>query len=216
MTPTLPAGPTSGQVADPGEVESAEASACSPGSGFTPDEDLAPAGHKGPWQPETIRDVEWCLERLGDSEAERAEIDAQAKAAIEAIEKRRDAITNRLERRAEWFDHLLEEWARSHRDEIVKVKRKSRELLGGTIGFRSKAEKVVILDEAAVIAWAEQHHLEFLDMRPKLDKRALSAFVLSTGEVPPGCDVEVANEAVHITPNPLPTVTTPKAPKEIE
>jgi phage host-nuclease inhibitor protein Gam len=175
-----------------------------------PSDDLAPEGHAGPWQPQTIRDVEWCLERVGEAEADRLEILAQMDAARDAILKRGTAIIDKAECRAEWFRSLAESYAAAHRDEFVRGKSKSRELLSGTVGFRASAEKVVVVDEAAAIAWASESHLELLDLKPRLDKRALSKFVLGSGEIPPGCDVTPATEAVYVKTNPLPTLDSKK------
>jgi phage host-nuclease inhibitor protein Gam len=177
-------------------------------------EDLAPEGHAGPWTPATIRDLEWCLERIGEAEAEAAEIDAQANAAIEAIEKRRSEIVGKSTRRADWFRALATTYAQTHRDEIVRGKVKSRELLGGTVGFRASGEKVTVTDPAAVIAWAQEKHLDLLDLKPKIDKRALDRFVLSTGEIPPGVDVVPATETVYVKASPLPTLES-KTTKEL-
>jgi phage host-nuclease inhibitor protein Gam len=150
--------------------------------------------------------LEWCLERIGEAEAERDEMLAHMDAAMEAIKKRGISILDKAERRADWFRALATAYAQTHRDEIVRGKVKSRELLCGTVGFRASGEKVTVVDAAAVIAWAQEKHLDLLDLKPKVDKRALDRFVLSTGEIPPGVDVVPATETVYVKASPLPTL----------
>jgi phage host-nuclease inhibitor protein Gam len=171
-------------------------------------EELAPEGQGRAWTPPDIRAVEWCLEQIGQAEAERAEIRAQMDAACAVIEKRGTSIIDKSERRAEWFLSLVETYAKTHRDEFVRGKLKSRELLGGTVGFRSSGEKVAVTDPGSVIAWAQEKHLDLLDLKPKIDKKALDRFVLTTGEIPPGVDVTPATETIHIKTNPLPQLDT--------
>jgi phage host-nuclease inhibitor protein Gam len=153
-------------------------------------EELAPEGQGRAWTPPDIRAVEWCLEQIGQAESERAEIRAQMDAACAVIEKRGTSIIDKSERRA------------------VRGKLKSRELLGGTVGFRSSGEKVAVTDPGSVIAWAQEKHLDLLDLKPKIDKKALDRFVLTTGEIPPGVDVTPATETIHIKTNPLPQLDT--------
>lgn len=160
--------------------------------------------------PADLPGAERLLSLLADDEAEADAIDASAQAAIDAIAKRRDSIKAKAEKRAAWVRVLLEEYAKTHRSEIVRGGKKSRELLAGTIGFRSSGEKVVVTDLAAVLAWAQDKHMELLDLAPKLDKKALDRLVLSTGEIPPGVDVTPASETIHIKTHPLPTFNASK------
>lgn len=171
------------------------------------DDDLAPAGHSGPWTPTTIRDVEWCLEKAGEAESDLAEVQAQLDAAVKALHSRAMAITEKANRRAIWFRGLVEAWAVANRGEVVRGKAKSRELLGGTIAFRASAEKVVVTDEAAFLAWAQPDHLDLLRFpEPEIDKKKLDLFVKTTGEIPVGVDVKPASETVAVKVNPLPTL----------
>lgn len=202
-------------VSDPEQAQTAPVSAPdAPVSGGFTDDDLAPAGHVGPWTPTTVRDVEWCLERAGEAEADLAEVQAQLDAAVKALHARAMAITEKANRRALWFRGLVEAWAVANRGEVVRGKAKSRELLGGTIAFRASAEKVVVTDEAAFLAWAQPDHLDLLRFpEPEIDKKKLDALVKGTGEVPPGVDVKPATETVTVKVNPLPMLGAAK--KEI-
>lgn len=170
-------------------------------------EDFSPAGHVGPWLPSSIRDVEWCLERVGEAESDMAEVQAQLDAAIKALHARALSITEKANKRALWFRGLVETWAVANRGEVVRGKTKSRELLGGSIAFRATAEKVVVTDAPALLAWAQPDHLDLLRFpEPQIDKKALDALVKGTGELPPGVDVLPATETVTVKTNPLPTL----------
>lgn len=179
------------------------------------DGDLSPRADGLPWQPETLADVEWSLARLGEAEADVDAIHRQAQAAISAIEARRDEIAGKHERRAAWFRSLVSAWAETHRGEVVRGNRKTREFLSGSVSFRAAQERVIVLDPEAFIAWAQANHMELLTIEPRIDKKALSAFVKTTGEVPVGIDVEPATEGVTIKANPLPTLPAAATPKEI-
>jgi phage host-nuclease inhibitor protein Gam len=153
-----------------------------------------------------LSSVEHHLARVGDEEADIARLDAAAAAAITAITKRHEFLVRKTQVRAAYRRTLIEEWVRSHRDEIVKGKRKTRDFLTGSISIRTNPEKVVVNDPEATLAWAQDKHLELVNPKPTLDKKALDKLVLGTGEIPPGVDVNPATETILIKPHPLPTI----------
>jgi len=159
------------------------------------------------WIPTTIRDIEYALGVIGAVEAEVAEFTAQAEAARAVIASRESAFLYKAHNRMEYLRVAVLDWAKANRDQVVRGKLKSRELLSGTISFRSTGERVVVTDADALIAWAQEKHLDLLDYKPRIDKKALDAFVLTTGEVPPGVDVTAPIETVTLKTNPLPTLT---------
>ena len=173
-------------------------------------ESMAPEGHEGPWQPKTLADVEWALERIGEAEDDSDQITRQAEAAFAVIEARLQAIRQKHERKAQWFRSLVEAWAVEHRGEVVRGKAKSRDFLAGSVGFRAKAEAVKVTDEAALLEWAGANHRDLVRMKMEVDKKALASFVKSTGEIPPGVDVEPATETVVVKTSPLPTLAAGK------
>jgi phage host-nuclease inhibitor protein Gam len=183
-----------------------------PGAEQSFDADLVPEGRAVSWFPRTLADVEWALERLGEASANLAEIERQRKAAHDAIDTRADLIARKPERRAEWFDSLVVTWAKEHRDEVVRGKSKSRELLAGTVAFRAKGEKVVVTDEAAFIEWALKESPGLVRTKYEPDMKALTAFVKAFGEIPVGVDVQAATETITVTAHPLPTLTEKVSP----
>lgn len=58
----------------------------------------------------------------------------------------------------------------------------------GTIYTTTRQQ--VRIDEAATLAWAEEHGRNFILLEPTLDKDGLKRHVLATGEVLPGVEVE--------------------------
>jgi hypothetical protein len=176
------------------------------------DADLAPEGHVGPWMPKTIRDVEWTLARISEAEEDMAEVGAQLDAAITTLKQRGALLTEKAERRAAWFRSLAETWAREHRSEVVRGKAKSREMLSGSIGFRAKAEKLVVVDKEKLAAWLEAQPIESGLYRVKFEPvmAELQALLKSTGEMPPGTDLEPATETIQIKTIALPALTAGK------
>jgi phage host-nuclease inhibitor protein Gam len=204
---------TQNQAPGIGPVAAEGAASCSGAVSSVQDSDLAPEGHAGPWQPTTIRDVEWALERIGEAEADIGEVQAQLAAAVAALNARAMTITERSNRRALWFRGLVEGWAAQHRDEVVRGKVKSRELLGGTIAFRAKGEKLEVRDRPALVAWLETQDPTLGLARVKLEPemKAIQEAFRATGVIPPGCEHVPATETITVTAEPLPSLeATPK------
>lgn len=160
-----------------------------------------------PYWPRTASDVEKALQWMGEAETEITAIQAQEKAAHEAIHARALAITAKATARFNGLRQRIEEWAKANREAVVHGKVKSRDFLAGTVGFRATQEKVVVIDEAAVLAWAQPDHLDLLRFpEPEIDKKKLDKFVLTTGEIPIGAEVKPAGETVTVKATPLPTL----------
>lgn len=101
--------------------------------------------------------------------------------------------------REAWLHHMLAAVA----PYVPRFGKKSRDLPHGTIGWRKKAERIVIEDPAAVVAWAKEHGLTHL---LKTDESLPHAAVESEWKrgralipdyIPPGCKVVEAEEAFH-------------------
>ena len=155
--------------------------------------------------PTDLAGAERLLVELGEVEAEIAAIEASAAAFIDPIAKRRDALKAAAQRRANFKRLGLEEYAKLHRSDIVRGGKKSRDLIAGTIGFRSKSERLVVVDRPALIAWLETQpdpSLYRVKVEPEMAK--LQALFRTTGVLPPGCDMEPESETVHIETFALP------------
>ena len=78
-------------------------------------------------------------------------------------------------------------------------RRKSVSLPAGVAGFRKEGAKVVVDDEAAVIAWAKVHQPSLVTVVEKLSKSSLNEHVETTGELPDaGAHVEPEHERFFV------------------
>jgi phage host-nuclease inhibitor protein Gam len=154
----------------------------------------------GAWSISDLGSADWALARLSECEAEAAEIDRQADAAIERIRKRADALKEKAARGEAFFRAKLLLFAETHRDVLLTGKKKSRELVHGRIGWRKKGERLVVQDREALLSWLAAQPVESGLYRVKIEPemRALSERLKGCGEVPPGCEVEPETETVEI------------------
>jgi hypothetical protein len=89
------------------------------------------------------------------------------------------------------FGRQLEAWVRS---EVVKFqgRRKSITLPAGIAGFRRSPSKLVIDDDAVVMAWAREHCPHAIAVTEKLVKAIIDRYVNETGHAP--------DSGIHIEP----------------
>lgn len=154
----------------------------------------------GSWMPSSIRDLEWALECVAESEEEIAQVDAQLADVIKRATARADKLKAMAQRRAHYFSGRVAEYAEAHRSELLTGTKKSRELIAGRIGWRKKGGRIRVEDKAALAAWLETQPVERGLARVKLepDMAALQANCKETGEVPPGCTFEEERDEVYV------------------
>jgi phage host-nuclease inhibitor protein Gam len=156
---------------------------------------------RGAWQIETLQSADWALARMAECEAEAAEIDRQAKAAIERVKARAEELKAKSARGAGFFRFKLLAYAERHRTAILGTgKKKSRDFMHGRISWRAKPERIVVEDPGALEAWLLAQPPEEGLYRVKLEPemRALQERFKETGEIPPGCDYEHEHEDIKI------------------
>lgn len=108
------------------------------------------------WYPSTDQEAEWALRKLREIEDRAAEIKAKLVAWVEPIETWYETETARLAPAREFFTSRLETYALARRAEDPKAGKTTR-LPSGQIATKASGggdPKVVVVDEAAVIAWA--------------------------------------------------------------
>lgn len=96
------------------------------------------------------------------------------------------------------YGRQLEQWAK---DEIAKFngRRKSLALPAATVGFRTNGPKIVVDDEAVVLAWARSNLPSAVVTVEKLAKSVVNEHAERTGELPDGgVHVEPAAEKFYI------------------
>src|SRR5688500_19003890 len=125
----------------------------------------------------------------------------EAEAHIRRVKEQSDREIRRTER--EWqflvmrYGPDLERWARAELGKH-KGRRKSLLLLSGTVGFRRLAEKLVVDDDAAVLAWARRHCRKAVVVTERVSKTLLNEHIGSTGELPGGTHVEPPCERFYV------------------
>lgn len=145
--------------------------------------------------------ADWAMRRKAECEVELDEIRGQFEAAVATLVARRDKIIARAERGAVYFTGLLTEYAQAHRADLVRGTRKSADLMHGRIAYRSTPERLKVADKDALAAWLATQPVERGLYRVKLEPemRELGDLFKTTGEIPPGCEVEVSRESITIT-----------------
>lgn len=165
-------------------------------------DDFDPAVRDG-WQIEGLSSLEWALERMGELAAEIAENNALKLQWIARIEARVAALNRTAQRGVAFFERAVEFYARTHREDLLRGgKKKSRTLPSGVVGWRSKAQRLEVVDQDAYLAWAREQPIESGLVRIKLEPamKPLQALFATTGEIPPGCEVREAEESLYVEP----------------
>jgi phage host-nuclease inhibitor protein Gam len=152
------------------------------------------------WRIPDLAAADWALRRLAECEEEAAEVDRQAAAAIEAIRARAEELKTRSERGASYFRFQLTLFAETKRADLLAGKKKSRDFVHGRLGFRSSPERLRVADPEALEGWLLAQPVEAGLYRMKIapEMRALNDLLKTSGEVPPGCEVEASRETITI------------------
>lgn len=153
------------------------------------------------WHIPDLGALDWALSRVADLEREQAENLELERAAIERIRLRTLRLNESAARGVAFFGGRIREYAELHRAELLGGgKKKSRKLLHGTVGWRSKGGGLSVTDAEALLAWARAQPVEAEVLRIKEDPalKAIKALFEATGEVPDGCDVEPETEEFNL------------------
>jgi len=169
------------------------------------------------WRIEDRPTLEWAMGILANGEREAEAIRSACAEARRRIDAREIALLTRNVRATEWIRAAVTDYARAHRKDLL-VKGKTAHLVHGEIAYRAQPEKVEIQDAAAALAWCQSQPAEagFVRLKPEIDKKALSAHVLSTGEIPPGCQIVPPTETITLSPEQPEAISIPAPTKEIE
>jgi hypothetical protein len=96
------------------------------------------------------------------------------------------------------FSRELEEWARVELAKPEHRKRKVINLPGGTIGFRRTVPRLVIQDEAKLLAWCKQHLPAAVKTVESIVKTPLNEHVAATGEIANGAELTGGGETFYV------------------
>ncbi len=138
-----------------------------------------------PFVPDTAEKVDWVLGRIADHRTRAARIRENAELMAKDADREAEGLL--------WqFGLALQAFAR----EQLTGKKKSLRLFHGVIGYRTKPAGVTVGNEAEAIAWAKQNLP--LAVTERLDKKALTEALLSTGEAVDFATMQQAEEVFYI------------------
>lgn len=167
-----------------------------------PLEDYSPdaIAHDGNWRPVTIRDVEWALECVAESEAEIASIDAQLADVVKRAEARATKLKAMAERRASYFRGRVAEFAEANRGDLLVGTKKSRDFIAGRISWRKSGGRLRVTDKKELEAWLLTQPVEAGLFRMKIEPemRAIQEAAKRDGLVPPGTEFEPEHDTIHV------------------
>lgn len=146
----------------------------------------APDVNPGAFVPTDARGVEWVLGKIADRRARAARIRENAERMARAEEREAEAL--------EWhyggaLQHFLQ-------GQIEGGKRKSVRLFHGVLGYRTKPAGVQVTDPAALLAWAKANFPAAVT--EALDRKALAARLLDTGQAADGARLMPSEEIFYI------------------
>lgn len=146
----------------------------------------APASVPEAFCPADAPGVDWVLRKVAAARAEAALIRENAERMARACERDADTL--------EWkYGAAIQTWARA---EIGDGKKKSIRLFHGVVGFRTRPACVSIADPAAALAHAKAFLPEAVT--ETLDKKALTARLLETGEALPWASFQPAEDVFYM------------------
>lgn len=169
------------------------------------------------WKIDGRDSLEWAMGALAEDAEEIRRIRAAASEAVARVEARAAELVRKVERRGAFLNGKIEEYARSHRKDLLTGKAKTVGLIHGEITFRSSSEKVEVEDSASALAWCQAQPVEadLVRVKYEINKKALDAHVKATGEIPPGCVVHPPTETILIKPEQPETLSVAPSRKEL-
>jgi phage host-nuclease inhibitor protein Gam len=153
------------------------------------------------WHVGNLSDADWALRRMASLQRQIKENDALLEANVARLQLRHAKMNEALARGLAFFAAKVEEYATLHRAELLGGgKRKSRKLLHGSIGWRKTGGGFKMNDKEALLAWAQKQPVELNLVRIKEEPAwdRIKEDLRSTGELPPGVDVEPEGETFKI------------------
>lgn len=165
---------------------------------YVDDED--PNVRTGPWAIENIGTLDWALGRIAAKKAERSHIEAQRDDAITRIKGRADSIIASINHGIGFLEAHAARFATANRELLLGgTGKKSRVFLHGTIGWRKRAGRLVVVDEVALGTWLrQQDNLSLFRIKVEPSMKELQENYAANGAVPPGMEYVLDQEKLHI------------------
>jgi phage host-nuclease inhibitor protein Gam len=152
------------------------------------------------WRIGELTEADWAFQRMLELEAQIAAVDLQAQAAIARVEKRAAELKEKAARGVEFFRAHLEEYGEREKRSLLVGKKKSRDLIHGTIAWRKKGGKLRWVDEAATLEWAKSRPVEqgLFRVSYSLEKKAIQDATRAENIIPPGTELEPEMDEIQI------------------
>lgn len=154
------------------------------------------------WRIEGRDTLEWAMGRLAEDAEEIRRINAEVDKAIARVKARGDELRAKVQKRGAFLNAKVEEYARTHRKELLTGKSKTAALIHGEIAYRTTPEKVAVENEAVALEWCRSQPIEsdLVRVTYEINKKALNDYVKSSGSIPPGCAIVPESETITIRP----------------
>lgn len=123
---------------------------------------------------------------------------------LQILEEQFTANKKAIQSRIDGLEFLHKAYAAAVVKRLIEGgKKKSHNFKFGVAGFRAHPAKAVIEDAPAIIAWAKQQGQkgepgDIYKLKEEVSQSGLSAFVVNTGEVPPGAKLIPAGENFYV------------------
>lgn len=152
------------------------------------------------WKCDNLEKADWALKRLGEIYEEVAVNEAIAEKHIWSVTERLKRVNAPLTKSVEFFRSVLVEFAESHRDEIVRGKKKTRELIHGKLSFRTKPGRLKVVDDAALLAWARARPVEegLVRIKEEVCLREVQEHAEKEQFLPPGMEWEPESQSIEV------------------
>lgn len=151
-------------------------------------------------EPELVAIANAILRDVGDVRGERAANFAAERVEVDRVKAGYAELDLSLARREESLERELERVTRA----LPLRNKKSRNLPFGVVGWKSSPVRVEVTDEAALRGYLVNDFPLYAKLtrkveEVKLDRKAISAYVLETGEVLAGTQVVPSIERFYVT-----------------
>lgn len=146
----------------------------------------APSASPEAFCPTDAGGVDWVLKKWAAAHAEAKLVRENMEKMARACERQAEAL--------EWrYGSALQTYLEA---ELAGGKGKSKRLPHGVIGYRTRPAGVQVTDPAALLAWAKENLPEAVT--EALDKKALAARLLDTGEAADGARLTPEEQVFYI------------------
>jgi phage host-nuclease inhibitor protein Gam len=152
------------------------------------------------WTIQNKNSLDWAVGRIAAKKGDIESIESQANEAIRRIQAKRDSIISGINRGIAFLSAHVAKYANENRDTLIKgTGKKSLVLLHGTVGWRKRAGRLVVVDEQALGAWLrEQDNLSLFRIKVEPEMKALQENYQKNGTIPPGMEYVVEQEKFYI------------------